>query len=359
MKSSKLMMVLMMSGSLLPACHGGPPGGEEGDASVDDMGETGDEDQDEGHKTLRFDVASDDIPGEDDEECAEIKVDTEPVTPTVVLLVDQSGSMDANFSGDTRWNSVYQTLMDPNDGVVKPLESRVRFGLALYTSDNGHDGGECPMLTEVDPAMSNHAQIDAVFAPELPIRDTPTGESLQAVADKLAQVDFDGPKAIVLATDGEPDTCEQPNPQQGQAESLAAAQAAFDLDVETYIISVGNDVSDTHLQEMANAGVGLEPQGQTKAPFYKAFDADELLDAFDDIIGGVVTCEYKLDGIVDLEAACEGTVRLDGEELVCGVDWEMTDASTLELLGGACQTIKDGGEHQLDASWPCGSIDIP
>jgi hypothetical protein len=286
-------------------------------------------------------------------------VDTTPVTPTVVLLVDQSGSMTSGFSGQSRWDAVYETLMDADDGVVKPLEDRIRFGLALYTSKKGFEGGECPMLREVTPATGNHAAIDAVFAPEQPIEDTPTGESLQAVADGLAALDLDGPKAIVLATDGEPDTCEQPNPQNGQAESLAAAQAAFDLDIRTYVISVGDEVSDSHLQQMANAGVGFDPQGGENAPFYKAFDADDLLDAFENIIGDVVTCEYDVDGIVDLGLACEGSVVLDGEPLQCGVEWEMADASTLRLLGSACQTLKDGKEHELDASWPCGTVEVP
>ncbi len=354
MTTSKLLALVTIAILVCPGCLDRPGGGEPEDDGV----EVGDGDGDGDGDGERFDVASADA-GEGEEECAEIRVDTTPVPPTVVLLVDQSGSMDADFSGQTRWDAVYETLMDPVDGVVEPLAHRVRFGLALYTSNDGYEGGECPMLTEVDPAIENHAQIDAVFAPEQPVEDTPTGESIQAVADKLAGLELDGPTAIVLATDGEPDTCEQPDPQQGQAESLAAAQAAYDVDVQTYIISVGNEVSDTHLQEMANAGVGLDPQGQTKAPFYKAFDADELLNAFEDIIGGVVSCEYDIDGIVDLELACEGTVTLDGETLECGVEWKMADPSTLQLLGGACQTLKDGGEHELDATWPCGTVEVP
>ena len=366
MNAKKVLGALALVGLLVPGCYTGPgeDAGEDADAGID-LSETGDGDGDgdtDDDGIFRFDVAGGPDAGagnDDDGGCAAVEVDTQPVIPTVVLLVDQSGSMDADFSGQQRWDAVYETLMDPDDGVVKPLENRVRFGLALYTSEDGFDGGECPMLTEVDPAMANHANIDAVFAPEQPIEDTPTGESIAAVAAKLADMEFDGPTAIVLATDGEPDTCDQPDPQQGQDDSLAAAQAAHDLDVSTYIISVGNDVSDLHLQEMANAGVGLDPQGQVKAPFYKAFDADELLNAFDDIIGGLTPCTYEIEGIVDLEQACEGTVILDGEELECGVEWQMSDASTLELLGGACQTIKDGEEHDLDASWPCGSVEIP
>lgn len=359
MNARSSLLVSMVLLLVLPGCHDGPGVDDAGDDD-ETGGIIGDGDGDGDGDGERFDLGTPDTgEGEGEEECAAVKVDTTMVPPTVVLLVDQSGSMTDDFAGQSRWEAVYETLMDPQDGVVKPLEDRIRFGLALYTSEDGFEGGECPMLTRVDPALSNHAQLDGVYAPKKPIRDTPTGESLQAVAGDLAELDVDGPKAVVLATDGEPDTCEQPNPQHGQAESLAAAQAAFDLDIRTYIISVGNEVSDQHLQEMANAGVGLDPQGNDKAPFYKAFDADELLNAFDDIIGSVVSCEYDVNGIVDLQTQCEGTVALDGKILDCGVDWKMADASTLELMGGACQTLKDGDEHELEASWPCGSVEIP
>lgn len=290
-----------------------------------------------------------------DDGCTEVEVSVEPTIPTVVLLVDQSGSMDANFSGQERWDAVYDTLMDPDNGVVKPLESTVRFGLALYTNT----GGGCPDLTEVAPALNNHGAIDTIYAPEGPEGDTPTGDSIDVVAAQLDEVTEEGPKVIVLATDGEPDTCAQPNPQEGQPEALKAAQDAFDMGIETYIISVGNDVSDTHLQEMANAGVGLDPIGIELAPFYKALDPDQLVAAFDEIIGGVISCTLEIDGIVELDQACEGSVELDGQELECGVDWELSDPSTLELLGEACATLQDGEPHTVTASWPCGAVTIP
>jgi hypothetical protein len=74
-------------------------------------------------------------------DCVDVQVQVEPIIPTLVLLVDQSGSMTSNFGGQDRWDAVYETLMDPADGVVASLESSVRFGLTLYTSENGFDGG--------------------------------------------------------------------------------------------------------------------------------------------------------------------------------------------------------------------------
>ena len=351
-----------------PACRGDDPSAEE-DAGTGDEGvnlsESGDGDGDgDGSSGPRFDFGSGETgqeataTAEGGEECPEVEVATDPVIPTIILLVDQSGSMSENFSGQERWDAVYDTLMDPVDGVVKPLESTVRFGLSLYSSNGGFEGGECPLLDEVPPALDNHAAIDAVYEAAEPIADTPTGDALEVVAGDLAAVMAEGPKAIVLATDGEPDTCAEPNPQNGQDEALAAAQAAYDMGIETYVISVGDDVSEQHLQEMANAGIGLDPQGNELAPYYQALDAGELLDAFGEIVGGFASCTFELEGTVDLDQACEGTVSLDGAELECGVDWELSDPSTLELLGDACSTLKDGGAHVVEAAWPCDAVEI-
>jgi hypothetical protein len=291
--------------------------------------------------------------------CGEVSVTLESVTPTIMLLVDQSGSMTTDFSGQERWDAVYETLMDPMDGVLANLAEEVRFGLTLYSSMDGDEGPECPMLTAIPPALDNYQAIDDVYAQETPIDETPTGESLDIVAVDLAAFDAEGPKAIVLATDGEPDTCAEPNPQNGQPEALAAAQNAFDLGIKTFIIAVGTEVGAPHLQEMANVGVGKPPDAMDPAPYYEALDAGELVDAFNEIIGTFISCELTIDGMVDVDQACEGKVEIDGVELECGVDWEVPDEETLLILGEACDMLRDGQDHTVDARWPCDAVVVP
>lgn len=328
-------------------------GAGDGDGDGDDAGD--------GSSGPFFDViGSDDDSGiGSDDGCADLQVTVDQPPPTLVLLIDQSGSMTSNFSGQERWDAVEQTLFEPGNGVVDQLEDRVRFGMALYTSQGGDAGGTCPQLVESAPAIGNRDTLAAIYAQNDPKGDTPTGDSLIEVAGDLAAAGLDGPLAIVLATDGEPDTCEVPNPQNGQDEAVQAARDAFGIGVETYIISVGNDVSDAHLQQMANAGKGLAPQGSTDAPFYKALDNQQLVDAFGDIVSGVISCEFEVDGIVDLDEMCSGTVTLDGQELGCETEWDMPGPSTLRLLGDACDTLKDGQAHEVDATFPCGAVQIP
>ena len=292
-------------------------------------------------------------------DCGEVSVMLESVTPTIVLLVDQSGSMTTDFSGQERWDALYETLMDPNDGVVISLEANARFGLSLYSSMDGDEGGMCPMLTSVQPALNNFDAIDAVYSAADPLDETPTGESLDLVAVDLAAFPEEGPKAIVLCTDGEPDTCAEPNPQNGQPESIMAAQNAFDMGITTFVIAVGDEVGAPHLQEMANVGVGKMPDDPMPAPYYLALDAAALVQAFDDILGTFISCELTIEGIVDVEQACDGTVLLDGMPLECGTDWEVIDEDTLLILGEACDVLKDGDNHSVEATWPCDVVVIP
>lgn len=341
--------------------------GEEGIVFTDSLDSGTDEDSNsESGDTLgtgpRFDVLDPMTSGmgdAGDDGCVDVTVSVDPVIPTLVLLVDQSGSMTSNFSGQSRWNATYDTLMDPVDGVVIELEDRVRFGLGLYTSQNGNAGPMCPILTSVPPALGNHAAIDAVYSMEGPGGDTPTGDSIDVVAADLVAFVEPGPKGIVLATDGEPDTCEMPNPQNGQLEAVTAVQNAYTDDIRTFIISVGADVSDAHLQEMANAGAGKNPGDMVDPePFYKALNPQELVDAFKQIIADFVTCDFTLNGEI-LGDPCDGTVRVDGEILECGVDWDATSSTTIELLGGTCDLIKDGEDHTIEVIFPCGSVQIP
>jgi hypothetical protein len=346
---------------LLLACNGGGSG--DGDASAGTSGgidlTTSLETTETPEESSSSGTGSGSSGSGSESGCADAQVMIEPETPTIVLLVDQSGSMTEEFGDTDRWSAIYDTLMDPADGVIPPKQDKVRFGLTLYTSHDGNEGGVCPILTEVAPALDNFDAMDGVFAPAGPDDETPTGESLQAVATALDAFAEPGPKAIVLATDGEPDTCAEPNPQNGQEESLAAAQAAYALGIKTFVLSVGSDVGEEHLQQMANAGIGLDPEDTNEAPYWVALDAGDLADAFDEIVGGFVSCTFEVNGIVDLDDICEGTVEVDGMPLECPVDWQMPDDQHIEIIGDACEALRDGQSHTVSADFPCGSVFIP
>jgi hypothetical protein len=272
--------------------------------------------------------------------------------PTVQLLIDRSGTMDRDFGSVSRWQAVYRTLMD-EEGLVSGLQDRMRFGLTTYTADAGTP---CPLLHTVEPALGNLAAMDDLLGALDPLDETPTAPAIDAMRVQLTALDVPGPKAIVLATDGEPDTCAVPDPDglpEARAAAVAAAQAAHGAGIDVYVISVGDEIAASHLQDLANAGAGLPLGGAERAPYYQALDASDLVAAFDAVIGGTRTCMVELEGMIDPTIAAGGTVTLDGAALVFGVDWRLVDPDTMEILGDACDLVLAGGDHQIDAEFTC------
>jgi hypothetical protein len=316
----------------------------------------------------------------DADACASTNVDFTSEVPNVLLLVDRSGSMAADVEGGiSRWEAVRAALVDPTTGIVPLLQAEVNLGLTLYTGpDMGTIGNEstvgmedpdfvetevCPYLVQVPIALNNFTPIETAYRP-LVIRNnsrgqTPTGESIQASLPALTGLDpvaFPGRKVLVLATDGEPDLCADGNDEDGgRMRSVAEIQAAFDLGVTTYVISVGDDVGEEHLHELANIGQGF-PADDPMDRFYRANDAASLAQAFEDIVNGVRDCVFTLDGMVKGTGA-DGSVVVDGTALTFGDPngWRLNDPSTVELTGTACDLVKMG-DHQIDISFPCGVI---
>jgi len=285
--------------------------------------------------------------------CATVQIDYEPVTPTVVLLIDQSGSMTDSYDGGSRWDVLYDSLMNEDTGVVKALDGEVRFGLSLFTSYNGNeDGAVCPVLTEVESTLGNHEAIDAIYGDAEPQDETPTGEALVVVAENLAELEAAGPKVVILATDGEPDTCAHPNPQEGQQVAVAAAQGAYAQGITTFVLGVGDDVGAEHLQDMANAGQGLALDAETPASFYRPESKEQLLETFGDIIQGQRDCVIPLDAEIDADIAETGTVTLDGETLEYGSEWKLNGNQHIELVGDACNTVMTG-DHEVSGEFFC------
>lgn len=297
------------------------------------------------------------------DDCPDALVRTSRVTPTVMLLIDQSSSMTDPFGDDgSRWDVLRNFLLEQPNGLISDLQSQVRFGLAMYSATSGGMDplpiGECPMITSVAPALDNYQAIADIYGPANVIEDTPTGDSIDAVINGLnLPTDPDAmmePVVLILATDGEPDRCEELDPQNGQEEAINAVTRAYSMGVRTFIMSVGDEVSDQHQQDMANAGLGNMP-GDPDAEYWNVGDDASLRQALTEIVGAQLGCEVQLSGSVSSGDACDGTVILNGDELECGEDngWELSTPRTIRLLGTACDTLKADPNVFLDVRFPC------
>jgi len=289
--------------------------------------------------------------------CIQQDVGFERLTPTVIVLVDRSGSMLDDFGGGRdRWDTLRDVLVGPT-GILRRVQDRVRIGLTTYTSVDGNRGGACPMLQSVPPALNNIGPIEQMYmSAEIGNRedDTPTPDSFAIVTRDLQAFQEVGPKVIVLATDGEPDTCVDPDAHNGATNALAvqAVQAAYRAGIRTEVISVGNEVGQQHLQDLANAG-----NGGTGGTAYRALDAQALVNAFDTIIGGVVSCEFTLNGNVQAGKEAQGKVRLGDQNLVYQSPdgWILTAPNRILLQGAACTAVKKA-QAPLHIEFPCSTF---
>lgn len=270
-----------------------------------------------------------------------------PQTPTFQLVIDRSGSMDDDFGGVSRWDATKETLVNPKNGVVTQLQSQIRFGVALYS--NPMEAKTCPSIDTLAPQLDAVDEITTLLDASTPTGDTPTGESMDLIVADLLADDWPGDKIIVLTTDGEPDTCEQRDPEtdeeitQARGTAVDAVSGAFTDGIRTFVISVGDEVGEDHLQDLANAGQGVS-DGDPDAEFYVANDTDSLLGAFGAIIAGIRSCRFDLgEPLTAMQApACEVSVNDTPVPYDTPNGWTQSGEMQIELQGDACTEIQQG-----------------
>ena len=298
--------------------------------------------------------------------CAEGMAQVSRVTPDVVLVVDGSCSMSTDYPSDgstsncqdnpnSRWSALRGALLDPTGGIVTRLAGVIRFGLVIFGTEPS-----CPLpLDVIDPALDNHASIDMGFPTVPPGMLTPTGATLDWVYENMADtsqvLDLDlGPQIVLLATDGEPNSCD--SFQTNYQPSIDAALKGQSKGITTYVISLASSAGEfhDHLQDLADIGAG-GAQGSGTGTLYEPSTPEELAAELEILIGGVVGCDMALNGSVQAGSECLGEVALNGQPLGCGEPdgWILTDPRHIQLQGAACDQFKSSKDAQLRAAFPC------
>jgi hypothetical protein len=262
-----------------------------------------------------------------------------------------------------RWAALRNALIDPQNGVVPKLQNIVQFGLVVFGTQP-----KCPIPGEpVTPALNNLAKIQPMIPTVQPGMYTPTGPALDWVYDNLIvqnQPDGNlGPQIVILATDGEPNSCG--GGAGGRQQVTTNYQPVIDAvnkgtmkGVTTYMISLA-DAAGTfhdHLQELANLG---NPSANGAAKLYTPGSPQELEDALGQLVGGAVGCDIALNGTIATGSECDGTVTLNGAALGCNKPdgWKLIDESHIRLQGAACTKLKDQN-GAVEAKFPC-SVFVP
>jgi hypothetical protein len=300
------------------------------------------------------------------------------------------------------WDPLFNALMDPTTGVVKGLQNQVRFGFTSYNSiTQPMLDTECPKLKRVDFGLNNYDAIKTSYTNVgvTPIGnfkwETPTGESIVKVTETLKAYapTPPGPKYILLVTDGNPDTCANRDPQCGEDASIKAVQDAYAAGIGTFVIGIGDILVNNagcvgrcgkdHLQDIANAGVGLPVAANStenayqactgspanvkgkyasgdggevpgSAPFYTPTGQAELTAALTALLNSVASCTFEMNAKVTGDPSL-GTVKVGGTMLTYADPngWKLEDNHySVTLQGTACSQFRAGG-NDLSITFPC------
>ena len=300
--------------------------------------------------------------------CASAVVRTAKDMPTVVFVVDGSGSMCAPFGGGgTRWQALRSALLDPMRGLIYRLQNIVSFGISLYdgTIDpigglvggiiggggppipggpGGPGGGgspacalpytmtkmqgQCPQLIELlPPKRGNAMAIDMTFPPTELGGSTPTDKAMAHVMDMLIPMIQQqgpdtkamGPVYVILATDGAPnDICVGGLGGDGSVQRqgvVAAVDRGAQAGITTWVISLadGDPTLQAHLDEVARHGDPKNPMAKTFTPT----DPGALISTLSGLLGGAIGCNISLNGKVTEGLECSGTVMMGPNKLPC------------------------------------------
>ncbi|GLW08118.1 hypothetical protein Misp01_32480 [Microtetraspora sp. NBRC 13810] len=158
-----------------------------------------------------------------------------PVPVPVMIVLDASGSMRAEAGG----RSKMAAAKDAVDALVSRAPEGARLGLTVYGTGTGSAPAEkargCEDVRVVRPVGTDPRAIGRAVRDIRPSGYTPIGQALRVAA---AALPAEGPRSIVLVSDGE-DTCAPPEPCEvaeelaGQGVDLRVHTVGFDVDAAT------------------------------------------------------------------------------------------------------------------------------
>lgn len=311
--------------------------------------------------------------------CEVVHLTAKPSTPDVLIVLDRSGSMDR----DGRWIPSIAAVR----GITMDLESKVRFGLALFPeppppavvdlclpfapaerrsclelqlSIMGMPGSCTPGNIVVPVGVNTAATIGMTLDRTISQGGTPTGQTLHNLVGTFGAPSMDPdvilpPRFVLLVTDGQP-TCPggggENTPQSDIDLSNTGVEMLLKQGVRTYVI--GYDTTGPGNEMFAAVLDGFAQRGGTGDMKHRPVeDEQSLRDEFQRIAGDVISCSFTLDKAPPRPDFV--LVKIDGGQVNLNDPngWRMMGDRTVELTGSACEKLKADGNHQVDAEVRC------
>jgi len=296
----------------------------------------------------------------------------------VYLVIDRSGSMSEASAtpGLNKWEELNVAV----DTALTQFEAAIKFGVLTYPSNN-----ECSTSgPQVGVALNNRQAILNELTAAVPAGGTPTAAALNNAASSLTDLgSTDSPKVVILATDGGPNcnyflnatpscSCTHTTPEYcctnypsaclfgytclDDDHSVAVISDLQAAGIDTVVIGLaGTSEYESLLNAMAVAGG--QPQVGGATDYYPAGNQNEIIAALQAVAVSIISCEIQLEEPPDFPDLVH--VYMDGVEVdwngAQSDGWDYTDPSNtvIELFGAACDTLQDGDEHTLTATFAC------
>ncbi len=328
----------------------------------------------------------------DPNDCGEANVMIPIVTPSVMLVLDKSGSMvadpagywdhdnDPNTPTQTRWQSLHTTV----DFIVNTFNNSMNLGMNLFPSKSAkaeYSEAACVVNDAVEvPVGPTNAGAILAAMPGATATDlkggTPSAKGVTAALNELLSIQTDQPKFMILVTDGAAN-CQVGAPdtttlfEQYDMDLPAVVADAFAQGIPTYVIGIGITMTPSgttqdgnpdstnsyeKLNEVAVAG-GVERPGADK--FYDTQNQIELQAALEEISMQILSCTIALDPLpvypdyVEVEVNGMNYGKVQVTDCATQDGWMFTDEtkSSITLCGAACESFQMTGA--LDAQYRC------
>lgn len=284
-----------------------------------------------------------DMAGTDDAgNCGAMEFALARVAPNVMLVADRSGSMNQSIaanSATTKWVDLKAAV----SSLVTNYDAVMRLGAAIFNSD-----GDCKAdNVDVPLGSTAGAAVMSKLNGQGPAGNTPTALALDTVIAKGLLNDKARANYVVLATDGVPN-CGDVDVKK-RIDALYAATPS----VKTFVIGIGdvNNTNPTLLNQWADAGHTARA-GATH--YYQTNSPQDLKAAFDAIVGGIVSCDFKM-----MQNAPDASLirvtengQLVSPSPTSGYTYDAT-TNTVTLHGAACDMLKTNAATKVGVSYGC------
>lgn len=335
--------------------------------------------------------------GQEEEACV-TETTTAYLTPPVLqLVVDRSGSMNNDVGdGQTRWQAIVEAL----EAAMKQTSDITAIGVSYFPVNTGcqvSGAGSLP-IGLLEPEQRNLLETSLEENAPFELGGTPTEDAFAYAVDTLLETSLEGPKYVVLLTDGSPTyaaslgdpatatksegTCngsgsDMISEQQQQDLVDAVAAAREEHQIGTFVIGApGTTSARPLLSRMAEAGgtATTSPCGED-GPDYCHFDLNsymagefvtELTSALADITGSTLSCSFEIPPapggkVFELNTIGVELTVGDGEpmmierdpsETACNTGWQVSsDLTHIELCSDVCALAQQGGS--IDIVYKC------